>query len=404
MKAVALASSAASLVLVAAAATAVAQPRPAAGSTATYWMSAETMSGLAASAMGQQGGRGGMIGALMSGRGGAQPAFVRNLTLQLGSPRRPAGAPSAEHLPPVTLGAGPSLPLVTPEGTPRAAPNPTMPGMGDGAAQGRILIYWGCGERARQGQPVEIDLARMSRGQVPPAMSGLDFRPMTPPSAATAATYGDWPNQRSRTTIPATGSLVGDHVVRGNYSPEIRFALNQSQDFLAPLVVTANSPAGSGAVPVAWQPVANARAYFAMATGAREDGTIVMWSSSEVQLAQSWFDYLAPEEIVRLLQQRVLLSPQMTQCTVPAEVAGSVQAASLMISAFGPEANFSHPVRPANAPRNWAPEWTVKFRTRSAYMGMLGMDMEAMMQGRQSQSEEPRRNRRRSPLDRILGQ
>jgi hypothetical protein len=142
-----------------------------------------------------------------------------------------------------------------------------------------------------------------------------------------------------------------------------------------------------------------------MASGAREDGTIVMWSSSEVQLAQAWFDYLAPEEVTRLLQQRVLLSPQTTQCTVPAEVAGSVQAASLMLNAFGPEANFSHPARPANAPRGWAPDWTVKFRTRSAYMGMLGMDMAAMMRGEAS-DETPRREprRRRSPLERILWQ
>ena len=52
-----------------------------------------------------------------------------------------------------------------------------------------------------------------------------------------------------------------------------------------------------------------------------------------------------------------------------------------MLTAFGPEANFSHPARPARAPRGWAPDWTVKLRTRSAYMGMLGQDMEAMMRG-----------------------
>ena len=37
-----------------------------------------------------------------------------------------------------------------------------------------------------------------------------------------------------------------------------------------------------------------------------------------------------------------------------------------MMNAFGPEANFSHPVRPARAPRSWAPEWTVKLRTRAS--------------------------------------
>ena len=74
-----------------------------------------------------------------------------------------------------------------------------------------------------------------------------------------------------------------------------------------------------------------------------------MWSSSEVQFSQmGLLDYLADGEIARLLQQRVLLPPRPTQCTVPAEVAGRVQAASLMLNAFGPEANFSAPrARPA---------------------------------------------------------
>jgi hypothetical protein len=347
-----------------------------------------------------------MMGALLGGgRNAANPSFTRNLTLQLGSPQRPTGAPEAAHLPPATLGAGASLPLVTPQGAPPAPPTPNqMPQMGQ--AQGRILIYWGCGEHARSGQPVEIDLARMSRGEVPAAMAALNLRYMIPPSAATSTTYGEWPNERGRTQVPATGSLVGDHVVRGNYSPEIRFSLAQGQDFLAPVNVTSNTASASGAVPVAWQAIPNARAYFVMATGAREDGTIVMWSSSEVQAMQMAFDYLAPEEITRLLQQRVLLSPQTTQCTVPAEVAGSVQAASLMVNAFGPEANFSHPARPANPPRNWAPEWTVKLRTRSTHMGMLGMDMAAMMRG-ESSEEQPQpgeRRRRRNPLGRIFGQ
>ncbi|WP_165357138.1 hypothetical protein [Sphingosinicella sp. CPCC 101087] len=394
-------------IAVAVAAGAGAQSRPA-GGTATYWMSAETMSGFAAGAA--QANPQSVVGALLGGRGGgANPSFVRNLHLQLGSPRRANGAPSAEHLPPAGLGAGPSLPLTTPQAAPQTTPPNYMPGMTDGNMRGRLLIYWGCGEQARSGQPVEIDFARMARGEVPAAMAALNLQPMMPPSPATSATYGEWPNERGRTTVPATGSLVGDHVVRGNYSPEIRFALAQGQDFLAPVNVTSNSPAASGSVPVTWQAVPNARAYFVMATGAREDGTIVMWTSSEVQAAQMAFDYLSQGDIDRLLQQRVLLNPQTTQCTVPAEVAGSVQAASLMVNAFGPEANFSHPARPANAPRNWAPEWAVKLRTRSTYMGMLGMDMAAMMGGnRNARSGEepsrPERRRRRNPLERIFGQ
>ena len=89
-----------------------------------------------------------------------------------------------------------------------------------------------------------------------------------------------------------------------------------------------------------------------------------------------------------------------------AEVAQRVQGAMLSVTAFGPEANFSHPARPANARASWSPDWTVKLRTRSAYMGMLGMDMEAMMRGESGDEDrpQPERRRRRSLRDRILGQ
>lgn len=381
-----------------------AQPRPSGGGTVTYWMSAETASGLAASGM-MQGGRPSMMG-MLTGRAPRADAFAHNLHLDLGSPRRAPAAPQADHFIPAGLDAGPSLPLLSPvpsapvsrpEGTPQYDPS---------QVQGRILIYWGCGERARPGQPYEIDLSRLARGQMPPAFASLPYRAMNPPSQGNSATYGTWPNERARTTVPSTGSLIGAHRIAGNYSPEINFTLTPGQDFLPPLALTSNTRAPSGAVPVAWRPVEGARAYFLMAMGAREDRSMVIWTSSESQFSQMGaIDYLAPDEIARLLHARVLLPATTTQCTVPVEVASSVQGAMLMMNAFGPEANFSHPVRPANAPRGWAPDWTVKLRTRSHFMGMLGMDMAAMMRG-ESREQQPQQQprRRRGLLERVIGQ
>lgn len=381
---------------------ALAQPR--AGGTVTYWMSAETASGLTANGA-NQARRPSLMGIVTGGGMPRSDGYVHNLRLDLGSPRRPAGgAPQADHFVPAGLNAGPALPLVSPDRPPPGPPAGTPPGYDPSQIQGRILIYWGCGEHARPGQPFEIDLSRMARGQVPPAFATMPYRPMQPPSAANSATYGEWPNTRSRVVqIPANGSLVGDHSVRGNYSPEISFTLAPGQDFLPPIVLTSNTRGPSGAVPVAWSPVAGARAYFLMSMGAREDRTMVLWTSSESQLAMmGLLDYLSPDEIARLTQQRVLLPASATQCTVPAEFAGSVQGAMLMMTAFGPEANFSHPAPPPRPPRGWAPDWTVKLRTRATYTGMLGMDMEAMRRGEQPQQEQPRR--RRSLRDRILGQ
>jgi hypothetical protein len=409
--------------LAAATADAVAQPgraAPAASSagTAQYWMSAETTSGLAAQTGMTSGaptaGRA-LLGAF-GGRGrGAAAAqtdpYIHNLKLELGSPRR-AAAPEADHFIPAGLNAGPSLPLVSPE---PARPVPVRPyqgpGGGDGGANGRILVYWGCGEHARSGQPYEIDLSRMARGQAMPGMAQLAVRAMTPPDASTSATFGEWPNQRSRTAIPAGGSLVGAHRIAGNYSPEIDFSLAQGQDFLAPIAITSNQRAASGAVPVGWRAVPNATGYFLMAVGSRSDNTIVMWSSSEIQFNQMGaFDYLSPEEVVRLIARRVVLQPSTNNCTVPAEFTQGVQSASLQMTAFGPEANFATP-RPASAARSWRPDWTVKLRTRSTYAGILGQDVAAMMRGQTaggpSQQDQPRRRRGGGLggiLDRVVGQ
>jgi hypothetical protein len=382
-------------------AAAIAQTRP--GGTTVYWMTAETGSGMAAMAGG--GNPAAMAAAMMGG--GSRPSFVRNLNLQLGGARRPAGEPSAEHLPPAGLQAGPSLPLVTP----RAAPAPTaMPGMPGNMQrpQGRMLIYWGCGEHARAGQPVVIDFAALTSGRVPPAFANSSFKPMMPPSPSTSATYGEWPNQRSQTRVPAGGSLVGPHAIRGNYTPEINFTLAGGQDFLAPVVLTANNASPSGSVPLVWRPVPGARAWLASTMGAAANGDFVMWSSSETQMAAMAIDYLPEGEIARLLQQRVLMPAAADRCTVPVEVARAAPQSMLNLVALGAEANFSHPVRPARAPASWKPEWTVKLRTKSTHMSMLGMSMEEMMgeRGGDGDQAQPQRkkNKLRRGLGKILGQ
>jgi hypothetical protein len=244
--------------------------------------------------------------------------------------------------------------------------------------RGRILIYWGCGEHARPGQPVVIDFAAMQAGRIPPGFAAMmSMNREMPPSQGRFATYGDWPNQRSQMRVPQNGSMVGEHVVHGNYSPEIRFTMGPGQDFLAPVTLTSNAPAPSGAVPVVWQPVPGARAWYAMAMGGGQNGDMVMWTSSETQ-AMPMIDYLPDGEIARLVQQRVLMPGPTDRCTVPSEVAHATGQGMFTLTALGGEANFSHPVRPARAPASWRPDWLVKFRVKSAYMGLLGMNMPSM--------------------------
>ncbi|MFL6862970.1 MAG: hypothetical protein ACJ8DZ_08215 [Allosphingosinicella sp.] len=378
------------------------------GGTATYWMSADTLSGMGGMMGG--GGRpsmGSVMGAMMGRGGGISGGQARQLHLQLGGSARPAGEPQAEHLPPAGLGVGPSLPLVSPRQAP-AEPSSTGFPTNMERPRGRILIYWGCGEHARPGQPVVFDFAAISAGHVPPAFANSAYRPELPPSPARFPSYGEWPNERGRTNVPATGSLVGEHVVHGNYSPEIRFTLGAGQDFLAPVTLVSQAPSPTGAVPVVWRPVPGARAWFATAMGAAGNGDTVMWTSSETQAAPM-MDYMPDGEIARLVQSRVLMPAAADRCTVPAEVAHAGQGSMFTLTALGGEANFSHPVRPARAPAGWRPDWLVKLRIKSTYMGLLGMDMNAMMRGEsgdrseQGEGDQPRKKKKRGLLDGLGG-
>lgn len=320
---------------------------------AVYWLSAETASGMAT----------------------GQPAGVeKNLSLQLGSTRS-STAPSAEHLPPQGLRAGERLPLVSPgKGVPKADGRPDYrPGTPD-KPKGRIELYWGCGEVAPSGQPVVIDLATMKPGAASPFGAIPVVKAMVPPSAGHHATYGEWPGGRNGTRVPRAASLVGDHVVQGNYSPEMRFAIAGGNDFLAPLAPQ-SAKLASGAVKVNWPVLANARGYIMTVTGARDDGTIVMWTSSAVRMpGMALPDYLEQGDIARLVQQRILLSPQATECVVPSAVGKASESAMLMMTAYGPEGNYG-------SPRETPAGWGVKLRTKATHMSMLGVDLASLMAG-----------------------
>jgi hypothetical protein len=368
-------------------------PKPAAagaaaphGGPAVYWMSASTTSGMS-------GGRPDMA-AMMGGRYNPN-AVSHGLLLQLGSPRRPSGDPTAEHDPPSGLGAGAVLPLITPVVQPvEHAQTPYE------RPQGRMLIYWGCGEHAGPNQPLVIDYAKLGQGagaQQWATLAGGLTSASQGPSLARNATYGEWPNERSRSVVPGDGSLAGDHVVRGNYTPDINFALTAQQDFLPPFVMTTNAKNPSGSAGLGWRRVDGAAAYFASMMGSGGEGTTVMWTSSQVQASSFGLaEYLSDGDIARLLGSHVLLAPTTLSCTVPQEaVRAAGEGGIFNLAAYGEETNIAYPPKPATGP--WSPIWTVKVRYRSSTGGMLGMDMSQMMRGDADDEEDrPSPPRRKS--------
>lgn len=334
---------------------------------ANYWMSVDTAAGMSMPGMGGMGG-------FMAGMMGGQGSSGRKMVLQLGSQRPSADAPRADHAIPSGMAMGPSLPLVTPQRAPAEPREPGERGMPEGMEQpkGRMLVYWGCGEITRPGQPVIIDFARVAQGQMPPNMVSHRVSIPNAPSPSRAKTYGDWPNQRDAKAIPSSASLIGDHQIKGNYSPDIQFSLGQGHDFMD-RVELSTAARGAGAVHVTWNAVGTATGYFATVFGS--DGTdTVMWSSSDVQeMGGALMSFVPPREVERLIREKVVLAPSVTECTVPAEVVKrSGGTPFLNFIAYGPEANFAQPPRPQDPKQAWEPLWAVKVRFKSTASTLLG--------------------------------
>src|SRR5689334_16678184 len=292
-------------VLLALPAVAIAQQQVVKPPIANYWVSVDTAAGMTMPGMGGMGG-------FMAGMMGGQGQSGRKVVLQLGSQRPSADGPRADHFIPSGMSMGSSLPLLTPQ---RAPVEREPGGIPEGMEQpkGRMLIYWGCGENARAGQPVIIEFAKLAQGQAPSNMVSRRVSIPNSPSPSRAKTYGDWPNQQDSKAIPASASLKGDHQIKGNYSPDIQFTLGEGQDFMD-RVELATAALGAGAVNVSWNSVGTATGYFATVFGS--DGTdTVMWSSSEVQeMGGMLMNFVPPAEVARLIREKIVLAPSVTEC------------------------------------------------------------------------------------------
>jgi hypothetical protein len=355
----------------------------ASGGPERYDMRAGTTSGMGAMGAGGRGGMGAM--GAMFGEGGN--AVQHELYLRIGSGQAAQpGAPRAEHFMPPNARLGKSVLLVSPREERGSVDElPQRP-------KGRMLIYWGCGERAPKGQPVVIDFAKLAAGQVPPGLWTSTIIRDWWPTAANSRSFARWPAEDGK-FVSANSSLPGPHRVASNFGPEMSFTL--VNDFMQPLRSrTAKLP--SGASTVSWAAIPQATGYLATMFGGKmndrgEMGDMVMWSSSSTrQFGGGLADWLSPGQVAGLVRDGTVLAPSATSCVIPAETmrdAGEFRMGTL--TAFGPEENFAYPPRPANAKSVWKPDWTARIRHRSttSWMDMAGM--EAMMgQGRDFAADE----------------
>jgi len=328
------------------------------------------------------GGMSGMPG-MPAGMGGPQ----KELWLGLRSTQRPAGAPEAQHMIPPGMEMGPALPLLgaAPVQGGRADPGEERP---PEKPKARMLIYWGCGDAIRPGQPKVADTEKMSMVEFGQALAGR-----SPPERGSAIRNAQlvWPNEREKMPVPPGASLRGDQFVRGNATPDIKFAIGDKQDFMPPFEVGATGPIG-GPTPLAWATIPAAQGYFLQAMGFRQNGNeMIIWTSSELQ-DTGWglMNYLPNDFLRKMIADRVVLPPSATSCAIPKGVFEGVEGAMVNGIAYGEELNLAQPPRPADPKIAWEPIWAVKVRVKSTGMTPLGMgDMEERQSSRRGGERQP---------------
>jgi hypothetical protein len=350
------------------------------------WMDVSTGTMAGMREMDMSGMPAGMLGAMMGGGGGAgggnttygtargmniMPPRVLDIALHN---RIKPGVEASQAIP-AGMRMGDRLPLVPPKAEVRepVAGEPPQEYRQE-TPKGRILIYWGCGENVRSGQPRVIDLARGNPAEFGKAFAG---RYAPDRGARVGPAYALYPNEKSRVSLSRDSSLAGEHQVQGEAIPaSMKFTLGAAQD-LMPAIDLQTSGGLKGSMNASWQVVSHARAYYLHALG-QLGNDMVMWSSSETaDTGMGLFDYLPNATIDRWLKERVLLQPATTQCAIPKGIftgpdGRSSEGAMLRMMAYGSESNFAHPPRPADPRAVWEPEWAVRVRVKSHTMAMLG--------------------------------
>lgn len=344
---------------------------------AQYWMDVATVRMADMDELPNLGALGGMAAGMMGMQGVGDNSFGatkgmmpgRWLDIAVATQRKPAGTQATQTIP-AGLGLGASLPLLPPEpvaaksNVPQSRDRETDDGMPE-QPKGRILLYWGCGDTVRAGQPKVLDLTNAKPADYAQFMRGRATRER---GATAAPGHAIWPNAQSKQQVPKGASLQGEHKVSGEGIPaSLQFSIGQVQDFMPPLVLSSTG-GGANATTLAWAAQPQARAYFLNAMGGN-DGEMVLWSSSETP-EPGWglMDYLSTPNLDLWLADKTLLPTSQTQCAIPAGIFAKSKGAMVQGMAYGQELNLAYPPRPADRRVAWAPEWSARVRVKSVAM------------------------------------
>jgi hypothetical protein len=298
------------------------------------------------------------------------------------------GAEASQAIP-AGMRMGDSLPLLPPpqRETRPVEREPSEPPPEVQRPKGRVLVYWGCSETVRAGQPRVIDFSTAAPSDFSSVFAGRHAPDRGP---RVGSNYVLYPNERNSVMLARDSSLVGEHQVKGpNVPASMKFTLGEGQDVMPPIELQSKGTL-QDSVALSWSPVRNARGYYLHAMSSNGND-MVMWSSAETpDTGMGLFDFLSNATIEQWTRQRVLLGADTTNCAVPKGIFAQAAGGSgregtpmLRMIAYGGESNFAYPPRPADPKAVWEPEWAVRVRMKSNTMAMLGQEMSERRSARQ---------------------
>ena len=350
------------------------------------------LGGMFGGAVGGATGSGNTFGTTHAGGFGAAGKFM---DVSVHAPKNPSLDEAAQAIPGgMKLGA--SLKLVSPaSGKPiqHDDDQPIEPQYEK--PKGKISIYWGCGETVRPGQPRTLDMAKVSMDEY---AKFFVARSSTTRGARSQPGHPSWPNKPDDRRVPDSASLVGEHAFSGSGIPEnFKVTLGAAQDLMPPIELN-QKKSGDGGVMLEWKTIPHARGYFISVMGGksgRGSEEMIFWTSSELpDTGFGLVNYQTNSSIDKWLKEKVILPPSTTKCAVPKGIFGDKDGGMLNMIAYGHEAFFAFPPRPADAKKPWDPVWQAKVRVKSTLASMLGG-----MEQRGSRQEDGGRDYTSQPRD-----
>jgi hypothetical protein len=303
------------------------------------------------------------------GAGGGQRMAHLDLRAQPG----PAGgaAPKAWHMIPPGMQLGEYLPLIP---QPQSQPTPPYSGREDYKPEKMIVkTYWGCGDTVRQGQPNVMDTGKFSAKDLPD-MSGFSPKGRMGGGAKGGPNTVLWPNQQDNRLAPASASLVGEHFVHGNFVPHIKFSMTAQHDIMKALHVSIQGQSQQDSIRISWNKLSAALGYHVMAIGSDPSGKeLVMWTSSETPNVNVSGQFLDTPQVRKYISSKVILPDDRDSCTIPKGIFAATSPPMIMVTSWGVDYWAGYPPRPANAPKDWKPDWSVKGQFLSTAHVMFGM-------------------------------